>query len=193
MDNEQQQPQQNIPVDDPLTVAISAANMTKRRAALTVGAIIIGFIVLIVLLVTGLGIGTTVYAEANNFSNIAWFISLVIPVTTGILAAYLTAHPVAARSQPATPKSLGIFALVLLGLCIGVLPGLVILAIYLATKSRKVTDPQEITQSLVLKPVNFIFVILSFILGIIPGFILAFVISYPLSKHACELSGSKYC
>ncbi len=35
--------------------------------------------------------------------------------------------------------------------------------------------------------------VLGFFLGAVPGLILAIVITYPLSKHACQLSGSKYC
>jgi hypothetical protein len=35
--------------------------------------------------------------------------------------------------------------------------------------------------------------IFGFVLGFIPGIILAIIITYPLSTHACELSGSKYC
>jgi MFS family permease len=35
--------------------------------------------------------------------------------------------------------------------------------------------------------------IIGFIFGFIPGVILAAVITYPLSDHACRLSGSKYC
>jgi MFS family permease len=35
--------------------------------------------------------------------------------------------------------------------------------------------------------------IIGFVFGFIPGIILAGVITYPLSNHACRLSGSKYC
>lgn len=35
--------------------------------------------------------------------------------------------------------------------------------------------------------------VFGFFLGAVPGLILAVVITYPLSKHACQLSGSKYC
>jgi uncharacterized membrane protein YfcA len=40
---------------------------------------------------------------------------------------------------------------------------------------------------------RYLLTITGFVFGFIPGLILAFIIAYPLSKHACELSGSKYC
>jgi DMSO/TMAO reductase YedYZ heme-binding membrane subunit len=36
-------------------------------------------------------------------------------------------------------------------------------------------------------------VIFAFLFGALPGLIIALVITYPLSQHACQLSGSKYC
>ena len=41
--------------------------------------------------------------------------------------------------------------------------------------------------------VNGFLVAIGYIFGLIPGLFWLLIISYPLSKHACELSGSKYC
>ena len=35
--------------------------------------------------------------------------------------------------------------------------------------------------------------VIAFLFGAIPGLLIGFMIMYPLTKHACELSGSKYC
>lgn len=40
---------------------------------------------------------------------------------------------------------------------------------------------------------RYFLIVLGFIFGAIPGFIVAMIITYPLSQHACSLSGSKYC
>jgi uncharacterized integral membrane protein len=54
----------------------------------------------------------------------------------------------------------------------------------------RIARPRKIKQRTGLR--TFLAVI-GFIFGFIPGLILAMIISYPLSQHACRLSGSKYC
>jgi amino acid transporter len=44
-----------------------------------------------------------------------------------------------------------------------------------------------------LKPVDGLMLFGAFIIGTVPGLVLMFIIRYPLSSHACRLSGSKYC
>lgn len=44
-----------------------------------------------------------------------------------------------------------------------------------------------------LNPLRYILVAFGFMFGLITGGILIIILSYPLSNHACRLSGSKYC
>lgn len=44
-----------------------------------------------------------------------------------------------------------------------------------------------------LKSVDGLLLFGAFMVGTIPGLVLMFIIRYPLSTHACKLSGSKYC
>jgi hypothetical protein len=44
-----------------------------------------------------------------------------------------------------------------------------------------------------LNPLRYILVGFGFLFGLVTGGILIVILSYPLSHHACRLSGSKYC
>lgn len=57
--------------------------------------------------------------------------------------------------------------------------------------SYKIAHPKNLEPRT--SPTRFFLVLIGFIAGFVPGIILAFILTYPLSKHACQLSGSKYC
>lgn len=72
-----------------------------------------------------------------------------------------------------------------------ILPSAAISGAYFAYKVShpvKIKNPSSPRLS-----VNWFLVGLGFLFGVLPGLIWALIISYPLSKHACELSSAKYC
>lgn len=174
-----------------LSRAVEVNKSKQKQAFILVGGIV-GFGALAIMLLSILGLRSNSYSYVQSLSNYASFLVWGIGLSTGILAAYLTTHPANLDQSPGSEvAAIGVALLIFIGLAMGIIPGLIIIALYLLIKTRKKSEPKP--RRLVPKPVNIVLVALSFILGVIPGLILAFILSYPLSKHACELSGSKYC
>jgi len=180
----------------------SAFNKAKRKHALFVGGVLIAAGAGIILMLTAQGMSLNTYAEVSRLNSVATFIGWGIAITTGILVAYITAHPTKLVNSNSNKAGTGMTALLILGvigLFLGLIPGLVLLTLYaILSINKKEGQKQPSTPSAepghhILKPVNGAIVALAFILGIIPGAILAILLTYSLSQRACELSGSKYC
>lgn len=177
-------------------------NRNKRHKATILSGAIIGLGILLIMFLTAAGLSTSTYAEASSYSGTANTVAFLLALTAGIYTAYITAHPTRLSTQVKKKNDANVIviaALVALGLFLGVIPGLIILALYFLLFRRKVDrpvtskDPNNSKPTMSLQVVNFGFIVVGFILGFIPALILAFILTYPLGKHACELSGSKYC
>jgi hypothetical protein len=183
----------DVVVPNTNNIDIFAGNKKKRAIATRIVFGIVAIGVVTILLLTSAGLASSSYGYVSQLNNYSSVVVWIIALSTGILAAYLTAHPsnFGEAYAPSGGKTIGIIALVLIGLVMGLIPGIIILGLYLLLRHRR--NSEASTGQIASKPVRVILVILSFILGFVPGLIVAFMLNYPLSKHACELSGSKYC
>ncbi len=169
-------------------------NKALRRKALLIMVAGVAAALVGVGILTAIGMQLKTYKEVQQLSDIANTLGWAIAIAIGVFTAYMTAHPVQLSSKEKSSNVVPIIVViaVIAGLATGVLPGLIILAVYLLF-GKKAKAEKQVDGTLILKPVGVGFVILAFIVGLIPGAILAFMVTYPLSTRACELSGSKYC
>ncbi len=190
---------------DEATLQKVAVNKNKRRHAMTLAAVAACAVALIIMILTPMGLATGSYEEAQQISNIATIVAMMLALIGGVFAAYTTAHPVWTVPENSGHNFLqdpvAIVVIIVAGLLLGIIPGIICLLIFVWLKKKEAADRKAQQAStaggarprMILRPANIIIIGLSFVLGLIPGLILSVVITYPLSKHACELSGSKYC
>lgn len=187
---------------NPDYTTLIAVNNVKRRKAKHFILMVTGLAALAIFLLSSYGLSLNTYSEVSPLSSFADILGWIIALSGGVLSAYMTAHPVVLAGESGNKRDGSptmIIVLVCVGLLLGVLPGLLVLAFYLLFRKKMV--PEEVDQNKQdstnrmpgLKPVHAFWVVLAFFVGLIPAGILAIIMTYPLSKHACELSGSKYC
>jgi uncharacterized protein YacL len=107
-----------------------------------IGAVSVAVISISLFFINKIGLDTTTYEAAKQYSDVASVLTKVMGGITGVVLALRIARP------------------------------------------RKVKPATGLRTFLT---------VVGFVFGFIPGLILATMISYPLSQHACKLSGSKYC
>lgn len=171
------------------------SNREKRKQAIVIGLIVAAVSLVSLGLLVQNGLNTTTYREAQQAADNASVFGWILAGISGFLLAYFMAHPT--NHPQVTGKSqISPLAVVFIigGLFFGIIPGLVIGLIYglhLRNKKKRFeTDPD---QPLAIKRAGTAGLVFAFLFGMIPGAVLYFIISYPLSQHACKLSGSKYC
>lgn len=175
-------------------------NKKLRRNALFIVIASISLISLYVFTLTQMGLSSKSYSYVSDLSSYAGPAILILPLITGMYTAYRIAHPISTYSERSGIYWRGVtwLAVILIGLFMGVIPGIILLIIFLFIDKPKNEVEHEINAidpnaPIKIKSVNVFLVILGFFAGIIPGLIYAFLITYPLSQHACKLSGAKYC
>lgn len=156
-----------------------------------IGIRIIAICVAIIAILSVVGLNSDSYDFVKPLSNYALMLMIPIALTAGVVAAHLTVRQ-PADNQPTSKITTGLLIVATLILLFSaVVPGIALLIIFGLRKAR--TRIPSGGRSLGRSLINAVLIILGFIVGVIPGLIFALLISYPLTIHACKLSGSKYC
>lgn len=173
------------------TPAIEAMALNKIKNGKIVKAILLalGVCAGIILLLTAIGLQSEDVIYVNRLGQYSGYFLLPIAILTGFLAAYITAHPAGPKRKN---EDLSWTLFIIAGLLLGIIPGIMLLVLYLSRRFNLyyIRSPN---QTFFMGLVKAVLVLLIFIIGFIPGLILAILLTYPLTVHACELSGSKFC
>lgn len=180
-----------------LTVDEALANKQKKKLMLLFSAALLVTGIAATLLIVQMGLKTNTYTEALRYSNYASLIGWIMAITTGFLTGYIIAHPSRIAGQGSNgPTDVLMITLIVFGFIAGIIPGVIALIVYLAIKRSDKLHAENAGSNLAPlppKPAHWFLVLLGFLFGVLPGMIISMLISYPLSQHACRLSGSKYC
>lgn len=188
-------------------------NYSKRLIGGSTGIFLIILVIIGLFIVRSIGLEAVTFSEAKLYDDYATSLKFALAAVTGLTLAYFMYHPIKPQvkyvpvetpkeQEPAYQKksdTVWIIAIVV-GLTLLYIPGLILLAIYILKKrfmGEKDPDAgKEVSRfrKVAVRPaVGTGTLIVAFILGAVPAFILGIIIGYPLSQHACSLSGSKYC
>lgn len=180
-----------------LTVDEALANKHRKKLVLLYSAAALITAIAATLLIVQIGLKTNTYSEALRYSNYASLIGWIMAITTGFLTGYIIAHPshIAGHNSNG-PTDVIMITLIIFGFIAGIIPGIIALIVYLTIKRSDKLHAESAGNNpapLPPKPAHWFLVLLGFLFGVLPGLIISILISYPLSQHACRLSGSKYC
>lgn len=218
--NQQQQPPavdpkpvestEQIPAED---TAYYENNYSKRLIGVVTGVFFVLLIVIGLFIVRSIGLDTSTFSDAKQYDDYATSLKFALAAAAGLTLAYIMNHPIkpvvkyvpieTGKGQEAAyhKKSDTVWiVMIAIGLTLMYIPGLILLAIYILKKRLfKEKDPDagkpvsKFRRVTVRPVVGTGTLVVAFMLGAIPAFIVGVIIGYPLSNHACNLSGSKYC
>jgi heme/copper-type cytochrome/quinol oxidase subunit 2 len=202
----------NIEVENKAVLKMSDNNRSINHMAFILLMIALFISLVIIFTLWQFSNSTRSYSTAVLYESYGDIVTLVMTALFGMYFAFITAHPtrtiIKDQLDQTNKGSNGLggrilwIAGIIVGLLLGVLPGIILFILFYRAQSKKNKVLRQeasllmtniATQSFMLKPIKISSIIAAFFIGLVPGFVWMLIITYPLSKRSCELSGSKYC